>query len=227
MDKKTALKILFSTSERYKKELCDKNLLFVTANKHNKVEMFETTFNESNFLHLTGIQRPDKTGNKISECSFGKEHSSYANEFFKKCISRRLSENDIEFSSDGKTVLKLSVLPLIVNKNLSAKMFAYYKNSKPVLYTERLLGGTRACLGFVKAKENNTYVPNTLLNQDLRTLAESYNRVIAVYRKNIKDKEYRENVYLAKKIEISNYTFPEEYCYLKAIENNIQSENNN
>ena len=30
-------------------------------------------------------------------------------------------------------------------------------------------------------------------------------------------KEYRENVYSAKKMEISNYTFPEEYCYLKAI----------
>lgn len=181
----------------------------------------------SNFLHLTGIQRPDKTDNKISECSFGNEYFSCADEFFKKCISRRLSENDITFSSDGKTVLKLSVLPLAVNRNLSAKMFAYYKNSKPVLYTERLLGRTRACLGFVKAKENNTYVPNTLINQDIQTLAENYNRVIAVYQKNTKDKEYRENVYSAKKIEISNYTFPEEYCYLKAIKNNLQSENYN
>lgn len=121
----------------------------------------------SNFLHLTGIQRPNQTDNKISECSFGKEHFSDADEFFKKCISRRLSENDIAFSSYGKTVLKLSVLPLAVNKNLSAKMFAYYKNSKSVLYTERLLGRTRVCLGFVKAKENNTLVPNTLINQDI------------------------------------------------------------
>ena len=40
-------------------------------------------------------------------------------------------------------------------------------------------------------------------------------------------KENRENVYSAKKMEISNYTFPEEYCYLKAIEKNLQSENYN
>lgn len=157
----------------------------------------------------------------------GKNILATQRNFFKKCISRRLSENDIAFSSDGRTVLKLSVPPLLVNRNLSAKMFAYYKKSKPVLYTEHLPDRTRACLGFVKAKENNTYVPNTLINQDIQTLAENYNRVIAVYQKNIKDKEYRENIYSAKKIEISNYTFPEEYCYLKAIEKNLQSENYN
>lgn len=79
--------------------------------------------------------------------------SNYSKEFFNKCVSKRLKEEEIEFSNDGKTVLKLSVLPLVVNKNLSAKMYGYYDGSNEILYTEYLLGGVNACMGFIKAKE--------------------------------------------------------------------------
>ena len=80
--------------------------------------------------------------------------SNYSKEFFNKCVSKRLKEEEIEFSNDGKTVLKLSVLPLVVNKNLSAKMYGYYDGSNEILYTEYLLGGVNACMGFIKAKES-------------------------------------------------------------------------
>lgn len=83
--------------------------------------------------------------------------SNYSKEFFNKCVSKRLKEEEIEFSNDGKTVLKLSVLPLVVNKNLSAKMYGYYDGSNEILYTEYLLGGVNACMGFIKTKEKSTY----------------------------------------------------------------------
>lgn len=87
------------------------------------------------FLHLTGVQRSKQSIDTS------------------KIVSNYSKEEEIEFSDDGKTVLKLTVLPLVVNKNISAKMYGYYNGSNEILYTEYLLGGVNACLGFVKAKE--------------------------------------------------------------------------
>lgn len=211
MYKKDALRILFDTSQKYKTELCGKNLLFVSIDTHKKVEFFEVVFNESNFLHLTGVQR-SKQSIDISGII-----SNYSKEFFNKCLSKRLKEEEIEFSDDGKTVLKLTVLPLVVNKNISARMYGYYNGSNEILYTEYLLGGVNACLGFVKAKERNVFVPNTLLKQDIRSITKRYNKIIATYRKDVRETLYNECVYKAKKEDLSNYFFPEEYEYLKNI----------
>ena len=40
MYKKDALRILFETSQKYKEELCGKNLLFVSADTHKNVDFF-------------------------------------------------------------------------------------------------------------------------------------------------------------------------------------------
>lgn len=211
MYKKDALRILFETSQKYKEELCGKNLLFVSADTHKNVDFFEVVFNESNFLHLTDVQRSKQcelTNNKFS---------NYSKEFFNKCVSKRLKEEEIEFSNDGKTVLKLSVLPFVVNKNLSAKMYGYYDGSNEILYTEYLLGGVNACMGFIKAKESGEYVPNTLLKQDIRTITSHYNKIIAVYRKDVSKSTYNECVYIAKKEDLTKYRFSKEYEYLKEL----------
>lgn len=169
-------------------------------------------FNESNFLHLTGVQRSKQS------IDTSKIVSNYSKEFFNKCLSKRLKEEEeIEFSDDGKTVLKLTVLPLVVNKYISVKMYGYYNGSNEILYTEYLLGGVNACLCFVKAKERNVFVPNTLLKQDIRSITKHYNKIIATYRKDVRETLYNECVYKAKKEDLSNYFFPEEYEYLKNI----------
>ena len=36
-------------------------------------------------------------------------------------------------------------------------MYGYYDGSNEILYTEYLLGGVNACMGFIKAKEKSTY----------------------------------------------------------------------
>lgn len=86
-------------------------------------------FNESNFLHLTGVQRSKQS------IDTSRIISNYSKEFFNKCLSKRLKEEEIEFSDDGKTVLKLTVLPLVVNKNISVRMYGYYNGSNEILYT--------------------------------------------------------------------------------------------
>lgn len=71
--------------------------------------------------------------------------------------------------------------------------------------------------GFCKAKERNVFVPNTLLKQDIRSITKHYNKIIATYRKDVRETLYNECVYKAKKEDLSNYFFPEEYEYLKNI----------
>ena len=65
-------------------------------------------------------------------------------------------------------------------KNISAKMVGDFNGCNPKLYTEKLAGGVKACLGFVKTHRAE-YVPNTVLNTDIRTVTKISQQVIATY----------------------------------------------
>ena len=87
------------------------------------------------------------------------------------------------------------------------------KDGVTVLYTEKLAGGVKACLGFVKTHRAE-YVPNTVLNTDIRTVTKISQQVIATYRRKNSASPYQELVYKAKKIDWDTITFPKEYDYL-------------
>jgi len=89
MEKAEAISIIHRCAVLYDKNLSGKNVLFVTVNE-NKATCFETLFQPSNYLHLTGV----KTGLN-SEV------------FLNAAISKRLSPTDIVFDSEGYTKLKL------------------------------------------------------------------------------------------------------------------------
>lgn len=97
----------------------------------------------------------------------------------------------------------------LVSPSLPAPANGY----NPKLYTEKLAGGVKACLGFVKTPSSE-YVPNTVLNIDIRTATRLPLQVIATYRRKRSDSVYSELVYKAKKIDWDNITFPTEYIYL-------------
>lgn len=80
----------------------------------------------------------------------------------------------------------------------AAKMVGNYDGNNPKLYTERLVGNVRACIGFTRTS-NQINVPNTVLNVDLRTVSNMPLRVIATYRKRYTDTSYSELVYNSKK----------------------------
>ena len=156
MTKKEALQIVFSCAASYKENLAGRSLLFVTTDKHKTVRCLEVTFDGSNFLHMTGFKLNKK---EIS-----------ANNFFSMCCDKRLSESDFEFAADGTTEMKMRVLPGLVQKHLSAKMVGDYNLSQPKLYTDKLAGSVGACMGFVRNGGKGRFVPNTVLEGDIRRL---------------------------------------------------------
>ena len=203
MDKKEALKILFQCADQYQKNLENKNLLLMCANNSmNKIIAMETQFESKNFLHLTGVK-------------FQKEKRLSPDTFYTWCLTRRLSGNDFELAEDGTTEQKLAVLlPITSSAGLAANMVGDYYARKPALFTEKLVGGVRACIGFVYDKERMCYVPNTVLNIDMRDNIANRLRIIVTYKKDRKEKRYSEIVYKAKKIDWSKIKFPQGYEYL-------------
>ena len=201
MTKKEALQIVFSCAASYKENLAGRSLLFVTTDKYKTVRCLEVTFDGSNFLHMTGFKLNKK---EIS-----------ANNFFSMCCDKRLSESDFEFAADGTTEMKMRVLPGLVQKHLSAKMVGDYNLSQPKLYTDKLAGSVGACMGFVRNGGKGRFVPNTVLEGDIRSMVKgSADRIVITYRKQRGDALYTEIVYTAKKIDWTALTLPEEYQYL-------------
>lgn len=199
--KDQAIKTVCDCAFQYQKNLLNKSLLFITMDKHKCLDTVEVFFTKHNYLHLTGL--------KVNRSSIS------ANRFFELCIDKKLSIKDFEFAKDGTTDLKLSILPFLINKNLSANSIGYFNESGIDLYTEKLAGSIRGCIGFRTDKRTGLLVPNTVLNKDIRECTKHPQaRIIVTYRKNSSDVFYSEIVYVTKKIEWNKIQFPKEYGYL-------------
>lgn len=196
--KQQAVSVIVDCAAMYEKNLNGRQLLFVLKDKHKHISFFETSFYSFNFLHLTGVKL---------------DVSITAADFYELCLRHRLSANDFSFAKDGTTILKLEILPRLMEKDISAKMAGDFNGCNPKLYTEKLVGGVKACLGFVRVSDSE-YVPNTVLNTDIRTATNVSQQVIATYRRKRTDSCYRELVYKAKKIDLKAFEFPKEYAYL-------------
>lgn len=134
--------------------------------------------------------------------------------FYEKCLDHKLSPDDFEFAEDGTTMLKLEILPSLITKNLSASMIGDYNSNKPKLYTEKLAGGVKACMGFVSDTASGFYVPNTVLKEDIRDNVSNWLRIIAIFRKPVAYKKYTEITYMAKKTDWTRVRVPDFYRYL-------------
>ena len=222
MTKKEALAVVFSCADEYKENLIDHSLLFLCQDKHKNTYCVEVTFDISNFQHLTGFKtvrmdsessEHDSSDENVAQKT-GKKKITAAH-FFELCIDRRLSENDFEFAEDGTTPLKMKVLPSVVKKSLSANMIGFYNGLQPRLYTERIAGSVKACVGFVRDEDDGRYVPNTVLEGDIRQKVTRPDRILVTYRKKSDTAEYSEIVYAAKKVDWKTIKVPKEYPYLQ------------
>jgi hypothetical protein len=197
--KTDALRIVFSAVRVYTDNLLGRSLLFVCKRKSDgEIYYFEASFDASNFKHLTGF---------VSSISPG--------HFYDMCMDRRLSEKDFEFDPNGTTPLKLAVLPRIVRKDLSARMIGDFNKSMPKLFTEKIAGGVSGCIGFIKTGNSGRYVPNTLLNEDIRRVTTDADKVLLIYRKYRKDPFYSERVYSAKDVDWSTMHLQGCFSYLE------------
>lgn len=202
--KKQAVAIIVDCAEKYRDHLNGNTILYILRDKHQRISAFEVSFHPYNFLRLTGIKL---------------KHHTNATDFYERCLNHKLSADDFLFAEDGTTSLKLQVLPYLMTPDTSAKMAGDYNGCIPKLYTEKLTGGVKACLGFVKTKYH-AYVPNTVLNIDIRTAVRFPLQVIAVYRKKQTDSTYTELVYKARKIDWGKIAFPDEYRFVPKPESN-------
>lgn len=186
MKKEDALRIIISCANQYNENLSNKNLMFIYRTDKN-LDKIETVFLPRNFMHLTGI----KLNNRIKGSV----------DFYKACLKRRLSLSDFELSKDGTTEMKLNILPKLMDIKSHAKMIGEYNNSKSILITEKIIGNTHSCIGFIK--ENGYYIPNTALREDTRNIiVGKSNQILLIYEKSIKDKNYNlEPSYIAKNID--------------------------
>lgn len=200
-DKSEAISIVAACAKNYKQNLVDRCLLFVCTDKHKNIHTLETTFYASNFLHLTGLRLTD-------------EAAMSATDFYMHCLEHSLSPSHFEFAEDGTTDLKLSVLPQLMAGNLSANEIGDFSGNRAKLYTEKLAGNTKACIGFIFSDLSGHYVPNTVLNIDIRDYIKNPLRIIATYRKKKDEPSYTELVYKAKKVDWSKINYPDSISYL-------------
>lgn len=83
-------------------------------------------------------------------------------------------------------------------------MIGNFAGNGVVLHTDKLVGNINACIGFVKNKESNIYIPNTALKEDIRNITKDRKNVIMVVRKNTNEKLYSNVTYLKPSYEIYN-----------------------
>ncbi|MCD8104862.1 MAG: PBECR4 domain-containing protein [Lachnospiraceae bacterium] len=208
--KDDAVKIVVACAEKYKAELENKNLLFICVDKHKRSSYIEFAFHDYNYMHLTGL----KGIHDLRQDAARADGELTATDFYKRCLEHKLSTRDFVFADDGTTPMKLDVLPFVICKNLSANMVGSFNSSRPKLYTEKVAGGERAYMGFVKDAMSGEYVPNTVVKEDLRKSVSDYVRIVLAYRKAQTEEKYIERVYIARKVEWSRIRFPDEFAYL-------------
>lgn len=172
----------------YKINLENKKLLFVVENKNRTLSIFEVAMLPRNFKHLTGIELIEN-GKRVN-----------SNEFYKRCLKGNINASKI-ILKDSTSYYKLGILPQLLNIDKMAKMIGQYDNSRIYLQTDKIIGNVNACMGFVK--EKNTYVPNTALNEDIRSITSERKKVIAVLKKNINEEFYKEITYLKNNYDVS------------------------
>ena len=86
--------------------------------------------------------------------------------------------------------------------------------SRPKLYADKIAGGIKAYIGFVQYKGYGRYIPNTVLEGDIRLKTIHADRIIVTYRKYRNEAKYTEIVYAAKGVKWDTLELPEEYQYL-------------
>lgn len=185
--KEETLKKVINLAMLYEQILRNKKLLFITKSKKTEIETIEVMFKKENFFHLTGLSLKNKN---ISSSLF-----------YQSCLNHKLSVEEFKIKNTI-TNLKLEVFPQIIRIELLANQIGEFSNSGNLLKTDVLVGTTRnAVLGLKFIQKNNIYVPNTVLKEDIRKITAKRNKIIAILKKDLKQKEYANFTYIAKNIE--------------------------
>ena len=210
MDKRRAIQVMTKAAEIYRDNLEDQKILFLygTASDVKKqlqteqkilssIQGYEVAFHRYNFLHLTGV-RLNKNG------------TASAIHFYQKCLDKRLTEDDFSLAEDGSTGQKLDILEsmMLIKKNVT--MMGEFTDRGPKLFAEKAAGNVCGCIGFVRDRNTNLNVPNTLLKRDIRDVtAHPTYKVFGVISKHYIDDKYLHIEKLDKSIDLESCQFAE------------------
>lgn len=119
--KEEARRKVLNCAKLYQKKLLNKKLLIIYRERsNNTIQYIEICFYERNYQHLTGIELIDEKGKKVTKQSVN---------FFRKCITGKLSLREIQFRKDGTTPLKLSALEVLMDVTKVTKIAGSYNKS--------------------------------------------------------------------------------------------------
>lgn len=210
MDKRRAIQIMTKAAELYRDNLEDQKVLFLYALPSeikkelqtegkvlSSIKGYEVAFHRYNFLHLTGVK-------------LNKSETVSAIHFYEKCLDKRLTEHDFFLAKDGSTGQKLDILErmMLIKKNVT--MIGEFTDRGPKLFTEKAAGNVCGCIGFVKDRNTELNVPNTLLKKDIRDVtAQPTYKVFAVISKHYTEEKYSVFNKVDKSIELSSCYFSE------------------
>ena len=211
MDKRRAIQIMTKAAQLYKEHLEDQKVMFLYGvpseiNKQllagtkilSSMEKYEVVFHRGNFLHLTGVK-------------LNKKEVSSAIHFYEKCLDKRLTENDFSLAKDGSAGQKLDILESMMGIKRCATMIGEFSDRGPMLFTEKVAGNVRGCIGFIKDRNTKLNVPNTLLKKDIRDITRKpMQKIYAILSKNYTADKYTQVEKLDKDIDLKKCHFIEE-----------------
>lgn len=184
---------IIEAAKEYKLHLLNNNILIIYT-EDNKISYIETMFSNRQFKHLTGIKSELK-----------------ASDFFKRCYKSIISPRHYIIDPKGTTPLKLNVILQAINFEKTAKMIGTFNRNGIHLSSDIIMGNIRYSLGFVPYEENSQYyVPNTLLQEDIRKITISpVGQIVCMLKKTIHEKEYSNLVFHREHFEMMIDDLPE------------------
>ncbi len=213
---KQILNIIYRCLKLYDENLKNKKLLLIMRNDKMIIEKIELYFPKSSFAHLTGVTIMDNDNNALNSFSF-----------YNLLKSGSLSVNKYKIEcKDYTTGLKLQVLPYLMRIDKNANMVGDFDSSKIYLQTDKLIGGTNCCMGFIKEHRKGVYVPNTALNTDMRNIIISKCNILAILKKSAIDNLYKEITYLKKCMSLEEIFCTKQVLNIIDIQN-LYSQNKN
>ena len=191
-DKQKLLNKILRCAELYETNLNKKNFIYIIRGRDNKPFHIEVAYYDTNFCHLMGV-----------------ETQLEAYQFYMACLSGKLSERDFILRRDGASIQKSVVSMELMSIHKRAKMYG----ESGLLFTDKLLGNHRGCIGYVKDEEAGFFFPNTLLETDIKISANDWFPVLAVYQKYLDEPLYSIICYksnIHKDIDYDKLSWPEE-----------------
>lgn len=134
--------------------------------------------------------------------------------------------NETKIKMKNKTIYyKLQVLPQLMKLDKMANMIGVFTGQSLLLQTDKLIGNVNYCMGFIK-NEQNIYIPNTALKEDIRNITEDRKKIIAVLKKSINEKMYKDITYLKQNYQIADILKSKKINEVIDIENICSSDRN-